>query len=72
MRYIYTLWEHSILSFPRLSSLLLELSSILAVVSSTKKHVCLTTLLVDQGCYRICTTSNNVAHKVVMVVINLE
>jgi hypothetical protein len=35
-RFLWTgSWEHSILSFPRLSSLFLELSSILAVVSAT-------------------------------------
>jgi hypothetical protein len=33
--YIYTSWEHSILSFTRLSSLFLELSSILVVMSLT-------------------------------------
>jgi hypothetical protein len=35
-------------------------------------HVRLTTILVSEGCNRICTTSNNVGHKVVMVVIHLE
>jgi hypothetical protein len=35
-------------------------------------HVPLTTILIGEGCNHICTTSNNVSHKVVMVVFHLE
>jgi hypothetical protein len=55
-----------------ISCCVLDRGSIVLIRRYVQVHVRLTTLLVDEGCNRICTTSNNVDHKVVMVVIHLE
>jgi hypothetical protein len=48
------------------------MGGILLIQRYVQVHVRLTTLLIGEGCNHICTTSNNVGHKVVMVVIHLE
>jgi hypothetical protein len=50
----------------------LNKGGILLIPKYVQVQVRLTTLLVGEGCNGICTTSNNVGHKVVMVVIHLE
>jgi hypothetical protein len=50
----------------------LDRGGILLIRRYVQVHVRLNTLLVSEGCNRICTTTNNVGHRVVMVVIHLE
>jgi hypothetical protein len=55
-----------------ISCCVLDRGGIVLIRRYVQVHARLTTLLVGEGCNRICTTSNNVGHKVVMVVIHLE
>jgi hypothetical protein len=55
-----------------ISCCVLNRGGIILIQRYVQVHVRLTTLLVGECCNRICTTSNNVGHKVVMVVIHLK
>jgi hypothetical protein len=55
-----------------ISCCILDRGNIILIRRYAQVHVRLTTILVGEGCNCICTTSYNVGHKVVMVVIHLE